>query len=279
MHSNYRHSNHHQMKSHANKNSYNDVLKNSQHYMFTQKNLSRVLFTLSKMTQPFSFEDNPKSKPETKKEMNKVANKPQNQNTNRDLYKPRQKDSLFWCFYILKYGISNYEMDIGNQHFVVEKKEKFKYVETIRTKKEVLKLHKIKPISEVEFDLANNEQISIKTFFSLCAIENINAIIIDKRKKYELICNDEPKVFVLHKNEVNQYSIQFDATNEQLQNYRDNYYSVEGGFETKLKAMGSYKLDELIELCRKLDISIPEKNSEGKKMGKKDIYELLVMNF
>jgi hypothetical protein len=268
-------------KPHANKKSYNDVLTNSQHYMFTQKNLSHFLFTLtkSKMTQTFSFDTDTKTKDkhEIQKEMNKVANK--EKNANKHLYKPKQKDTLFWCFYILKYGISNYEMEIGNQHFVVEKKEKIKYVETIRTKKETLKLHKIKPISEVEYDLANNEQISIKSFFSLCVIENINAIIIDKRKKYEVICNDEPKVFVIHKNEVNQYSIQFDATPDQLQNYRDNYYSVEGGFETKLKAMGSYKLDELIELCRKLDITIPEKNSEGKKMGKKDIYELLVMNF
>ena len=169
-------------------------------------------------------------------------------------------------------------MEIGNQHFVVEKREKIKYVETIRSKKEILKLHKIKPISEIEYDLANSEKISIKSFFSLCAIENLNVIIIDKRKKYELLSNDD-KVFVVHRNVANEYSIQFDVTPEQLQNYRDNYYSVEGGFETKLKAMSSYKLDELTELCRKLDITIPTKNNEGKKMTKKDIYELLVMNF
>ena len=234
------------------------------------------------MTQPFLLEAEESERKEKEtlpiRKGNGNNNNNNNNNNKEELYKPRQKDTLFWCFYILKYGISNYEMEIGNQHFVVEKKEKIQYVETIRTKKEILKLHKIKPISEVEFDLANNEQISIKTFFSLCAIENINAMIIDKRKKYELLCNDDPKVFVLHKNEANQYSIQFEATPEQLQNYRDNYYSVEG-FESKLKAMSSYKLDDLVELCRKLDITIPEKNNEGKKMGKKDIYELLVMKF
>lgn len=88
---------------------------------------------------------------------------------NRELhYKPRQKDSLFWCFYIIKNGISKYEMEIGNQHFVVEKQEKFKYIDMIRKNKDVIKMHKIKPLSFLEDDLANSEIISIKTFFALC---------------------------------------------------------------------------------------------------------------
>jgi len=49
--------------------------------------------------------------------------------------------------------------------------------------------------------------------------------------------------------------------------------------------MGSYKLDELTELCKRLNINIEsnEKSSNEKtnkkKIGKKDIYELLVLNY
>jgi hypothetical protein len=48
-------------------------------------------------------------------------------------------------------------------------------------------------------------------------------------------------------------------------------------FDTSLKAMSSYKVDELLELCKKLEINIDIK--EKKKMTKKDIYELLVQQF
>ena len=121
-------------------------------------------------------------------------------------YKPKQKDSLFWCFYILKNGFLNYEMEIHNQYFIVEKKEKFKYIELLRQNKELLKIHKIKPFTELEDDLANKERISVKTFFALCILENINVLLVDKRKIFELTCIDissENPVNIVHRNRKN----------------------------------------------------------------------------
>jgi hypothetical protein len=45
--------------------------------------------------------------------------------------------------------------------------------------------------------------------------------------------------------------------------------------------MASYKVDELLELCKKFDIDVSNSkpNGDTKKMAKKDIYELLVQNF
>ena len=99
----------------------------------------------------------------------KVENKPVKVLKPKDtIYKPGKKDSLFWCFYILKYGLSKYEMEVGNQHFTIEKQEKFKYIDEIRktNNKDLIKTHKIKPLSLLEDDLANQERISIKTFFA-----------------------------------------------------------------------------------------------------------------
>jgi hypothetical protein len=195
------------------------------------------------------------------------------------IYKPYKKDSLFWCFYILKYGFSKYEMEVGNQQFSIEKKEKFKYIDEVRKQdnKDLLKIHKIKPLSLLEDDLANQEKISIKTFFALCIIENINVILIDKRKVYEVLTTDDPKIHVIHRNSITyEHHIELDVPAEKYIMYNETYYKM-SNFDTSLKAMTSYKLDELVELCKKLDINTEIK--EKKKMSKKDIYELLVQLF
>ena len=59
--------------------------------------------------------------------------------------------------------------------------------------------------------------------------------------------------------------------------FRDTYYNM-SNLDTSLKSMGTYKLDELVELSKKLDINIDNSDCKKKKT-KKDIYELLVLNF
>jgi len=210
----------------------------------------------------------------------KLDKEPNNKKPEETTYNPNQKDSLFWCLFILKHGISKYEMELGNQHFVVEKQEKFKYIESIRKNKEAIKMHKIKPLSGLEDDLANKERISIKTFFALCVIENINILLIDKRKIYEIIMNDEPKIHVVHRNSTTyEHHIELDVNKENIEKYRETYYKM-SSFDDSLKSITSYKVEELVELCGKLNIDLlQDKKKEAKKRTKKDIYELIVMNF
>jgi hypothetical protein len=145
------------------------------------------------------------------------------------------------------------------------------------TNKDLLKIHKIKPLSLLEDDLANQEKISIKTFFALCIIENINIILIDKRKVYEVLTTDEPKIHVIHRNSITyEHYIELDVPVDKINMYKETYYNM-SNFDTSLKAMSSYKVEELLELCKKLEINIDIK--EKKKITKKDIYELLVQQF
>ena len=129
--------------------------------------------------------------------------------------------------------------------------------------------------------MANKDKISVKTFFALCVLENINVLLVDKRKIFELICvdiDDKHPVNIIHRNsKTYENHIELDVTNEILQKYRETYYNI-NSFDATLKAMGSYKLDELIDLCKKLDINM-ETNEDKKKKTKKDIYELLVLNY
>jgi hypothetical protein len=50
-------------------------------------------------------------------------------------------------------------------------------------------------------------------------------------------------------------------------------------FDVSLKSIASYKVEELLELCKKLDINVIKNDNDKKKQSKKDIYELLVQNF
>ena len=271
----------------------NNIISSIQDYMFTSKNLTRYTkhmiqielkpkSSLKNIQRDKNY-DKDKDKDKDKRIVQKYIT--EKCNTEKkvidSIYRPKQKDSLFWCFYILKNGYSNYEMEINNQYFTVEKTEKFKYIDTIRKNKDILKIHKIKPFTELEDDLANKERISVKTFFALCVLENINVLLVDKRKIFELTCvdiDDTHPVNIIHRNnQTYEHHIELNATSDILQKYRETYYKL-NNFDSTLKSMGSYKLEELTDLCKKLNINI-ETSVDKKKKTKKDIYELLVLNY
>jgi len=268
-----------------------NIISDLQDYMFTSTNIDRYTKYMTQISESVVLRPESSLK-HIEKEMNKepivekkIIKKTLEVKRKKETnYRPKQKDSLFWCFYILKHGFSNYEMEINNQYFVIEKKEKFKYIELLRKNKELLKIHKIKPLTELEDDLSNKDKISIKTFFALCILENINVLLIYKRKVYELLCADidgSHPINIVHRNsESYEHSIELDVSEETINKYRKTYYKM-SSFDTKLKSMGSYKLEELTDLCKKLDINIDECNKKDgkKKITKKDIYELLVLKY
>ncbi len=261
------------MNTNNNSTKYNDVLVSLQDYMFTVKNLEKYN-NISNISNN-NISNNNISNRNNKNDINKkeTINK-------EDKFLPKQIDTLFWCFFIMKYGDSAYEtINIGNQFFIKEKEEKFKYIDIVRKQKDILKINKIKPLSEIEDDLANKNKISLKTFIALCIIEKINVIVINKRKIFESINNDTNNIYLINKllEEQDKYYIDLAVTNEKINNYREKYYKLDS-FEPSLKAMSSYKLEELHDLVEKLGVKlvIP---SDKKKLTKKDIYEQLVQQF
>ncbi len=95
--------------------------------------------------------------------------------------------------------------------------------------------------------------------------------------------NDSPTIHVIHRNSKTfENYIELNVTNSSIENYKNTYYNVDG-FENGLKSMSAYKVDELLELCKKLNINVDTKsetvsNAKPKKLTKKDIYELIVQN-
>lgn len=190
---------------------------------------------------------------------------------------PKQKDSLFWCFYIIKNGFSKYEFP-NTTSFENEKMEKFNCIEVLRTKKQMLKTKKIKNIREhVEDDLGNKDKISMKTFIALCIGENINILFIHKRKCFDLECVEGEPYHVVHcleHGKYTQYGYETEATTQKEWDHYKNHYFHWESLEKPLKAVSSYTLDELWTMYKQL---IGEETPTVKK-SKKELYEYIMMN-
>jgi hypothetical protein len=258
------------MHSAANKKEdYNHVLNKLQDYMLTGKILARTFYQ-----QPVKIDS-------VSILVKNAALKfiPQKKEFDRFFY-PKEKDQLYWCFFIIHNGFEKYEYP-GTTSFVSEKEEKFKLIEHMRNNKQQLKTKKIKNIKEdVEDELVNKQTIGMKTFIALCVVHNINIMYIHKRKCFELIFDDKLPTHIVHcinnkDSSACNYCYEQNVVKEQIEKYKNEYFNWES-FDKPLKAMSSYKLDELVELAKRLGLS--ENGVELSKKTKKEIYEMLVMN-
>ena len=188
-----------------------------------------------------------------------------------DLFFPKEKDKLFWCFYIMKHGMEEYN-SLEYKNIIVEKKIKIEYIELLRTKKQLLKEHKITPLSHIENFLLNEIKIDLKTFLALCVCENLPMIYIHKNTYYELLLDD----ISYNDDKIPMYTItQFDEPLKygyKIQNKEitQTLYKIDN-LNKPLKAMSAYKVDELLVICHKLGISMSDK-----KETKQDLYEKIV---
>ncbi len=198
-----------------------------------------------------------------------------------DVFSPKEKDGLFWCYYVMKNGFKDYEFP-NTTSYVNEKSLKIKCIDELRLHKQQLKNKKIRNIKEIcEDDLVNKQQITIKTFTALCVISNINFIYIERRKCYPCICEEDEPIFVIFKNN-SSYNCEMNVSKEKANEYMSKYFIVDN-VEKPLKSMSGYKSQELIEMCKKLGLNF-ESQSEGenkkdgkkKKITKEFMYEKLV---
>jgi len=247
-----------------NSNQYNDVLNDLQDYMLYEDNMIKSLRI--------------KLYPTTKD----IINVKQTNNTNirQQLFIPNQQDSLFWCFYIIKNGDLSYET-LNNKNTLIAKQMKIELVDSIRKNKDIVKMYKFDTISNLESNLANDNNLNINTFLTLCAIENINIIFLRKNTYYEMLMNDSDKIYILHEIQSqskynNKYGYEM-GTNESISNIRNTFFKLEA-IHKPIKAISAYRLDELINICNKLVINI-NNNITSKQKSKKELYESIIQYF
>lgn len=244
-----------------------ELLDNFESYVLNDTNMQCYL--------KYKFFDESENKSKHKKEFKtNIINTP-------TIFIPRDQDSLFWCYYIIKNGDIQYEM-LQNRNILTSKKLKIELVSNIRNNKQIIKTHKFDTISSIENNLANDNNISVQTFMTLCLIDNINIIFVRKKTYFELLINDTCPTYIIREidNSKLKYSKQYGyeiSTDKLLSYIRDNLYRIES-LDKPIKSVSSYKLSELQNIANKLAIDIVNKNN-GKHKTKTELYELIIQNF
>ena len=225
---------------------YNHVYYKLQDYMLTSKNMTKFAKLI--------IENKDVQKPV------KITKK------DNSIFFPSQKDQLFWCFYISLYGKMEYEMNL-NKTFSIEKDFKISTIEDLRKNPILLKTNKLRR-NEIEDELLNHKQITMKGLFALCLYYNVNIFYINNQKYYEIItCSDKPTHLIEYKNK--EYGLHQNITEDKLSYYRNNFWLLEN-LSKPLKAASTYKISDLVDICKRLEIGIYK---DGKKKQKKELYE------
>ena len=200
------------------------------------------------------------------------------------------EDKLFWCFYKLYKNME--DSDIENLNIMKEEKDfKINIVNKIHNNKEIkdlLKKYKFKK-NLVEDELLNSKKISLTTFECLVMLHSMNVFIIKNNNiytyfsynnmleedhdntSYEKFINYKFIIFKSFSSVDNkfEFNIENNVTNLFIKNIITNYYYLEN-LDKPIKAFSSYKLDDLINICNKLKITI---YNDSKKKTKKELYE------
>ena len=206
------------------------------------------------------------------------------------LYTPNVKnDTLLWCAYIMIHGIEKFEC-VENQ-YTESNAFKFQMVEYIRARKTLLKPHKI-AASSVEESLVHKPYITLETFQGIAVCYNLSVCIIQDRKIFEVGRSDNDKnTFILEKIR-GKFGVYLGTgagagagtamKTAFLAHVRDTYWSMEN-ISSPIRSISAYKLQDLIDICRKLEI--PETKVvlgdfgsivSQKKKTKPELYEEIV---
>jgi hypothetical protein len=236
---------------------YQEFVKHIQDYMFNNTTICKSLEN--------KIREDYKNK-KIKEQNNKM------EQINKNFVFPYENDSLFWCLYIIKNGFMKYSQ-LMNRNIVLEKQLKIEYVERIRKEKQLIKQFKFDTLSNIENKLANENTIDIKTFLSLCVLGSLNIFFIKNNTYYELNMNDSNKFYIIkYFNDKKKYGFE-EVITDVLDDYRNKYYKVDN-IDKPIKNISSYKTQDLIDICDKLQIET--KNSNMKTKSKQELYDAII---
>jgi hypothetical protein len=197
---------------------------------------------------------------------------------NREHFQPRQSDTLFWCLYVIHHGMDEY-LNIGHNYGVKELEEKQRLAAFINNNKSKVKGTNYKVtnvlIQEILSELLTSQkETSLHVLIALTVFYGINILIVDAddRCMLEFLSSKEidecSQTYVLYKDKYGKYSVQLEwVSSSQMADMRNKYIVLEN-YLRPMKAISTYKVDELVELARKLCIY-----DENKKYKKSELYD------
>lgn len=232
-------------------------LQDLDHYMFTKNHIMDLCF------------DHKNNESKSTKQYQPITIK---KNKTTDFFIPKEKDTLFWCYYIIVNGIQNYELLFDNT-YKEEKQQKINFIEKLRSYKDTLKKNKFKR-TEIEGDIAYSNEISLKTFLAMCAVENKNVCVLKGRCLYTLIVNDSCNIDIItmDNNRYGCFLLEEKEKTTLFNEYTAKYWMIDN-IAKPIGGQSNYKLVQLQDIADKL--RIPIVNENGKKMKKIELYNLI----
>ena len=202
-----------------------------------------------------------------------------------DYFTPKQSDSLFWCFYILCKGYNSYEYETN--YFTAEQQFKVQTVEKVKRgdNKQILKDNKI---SKKCLESGLMGTITPKILHALSIFYDINIFYVHKNTYYDMtIHTEKPTSIIRYNAETHNYSVGLgtgmnvssNQTNaaphfcEYIEKIKESHWKLET-LDKPLRAITSYSMAELVNICNKFDISIT--NESNKKKTKADLYSSIL---
>lgn len=268
------------------------IIDSLEEYMFTDENIKKIHDLNFNKRETHTEHKNTHDKNNKGKSKYTSANIETKKNTKSELFMPAQKDKLFWCFYIILHGFSDYEIH-HTDYFITEKNFKISTIEKMRSMKPKLKELKIK-MAEIEDELLNQPQITMKSLEVLCLVYEVSLLYVSGRMYSELLYNQKDltkiKGIIITSSSISnkEYSVRYmdqdtgtgtetgteTGTNADTSSYmntiRNSYWKIEH-LQKPLKAPSAYAVKDLQEICKKLEI--PLVNELGKNKTKQILYE------
>lgn len=184
--------------------------------------------------------------------------------------KPKQKDTLFWCLYIAKYGYDEYteihthygtkqleiQQKIGN--YIRNNMVLLKNVNTRITKAAAQEI-----LSEL---LTDSKTTSMHVLYAYAIYYNMNLILLHPTTKYYLEIQsdtmEDVDTYLLQKDDRQQFSIrEAPLTEQEYKEIIDTKFRLES-YLRPLKAIGNYKVDELYEVAEKVKMDLTVKRTK-----------------
>ena len=175
-----------------NKHMIRKIINNNNNFCFDSKNiLSLDLLSKIKLNKV--------------KQQNTATKKEKKEN---DFFIPSQNDELFWCWYIFKNGIKEYNI-LTQKYFSIEKNQKIDWIPLLRENKANIKQLKYK-LCSLENNLVNEKKMHITTLETICFLNSISFIVIKNKMIYKNIqedCEDNDMIILKYFPEKNKYGI------------------------------------------------------------------------
>ena len=166
------------------------------------------------------------------------------------LYVPKQRDPLFWCFYIVLHGITQYEQ-IARKSFVTEKEFKIESVAKVRERADELKAFKIKR-NDVEDALVNRPKLSLNAMRALSLVYDVSILYTKSSVYYEFNHGAAANGVIVY--EKGRPGVYLDKDVEQYKaNIRKGRWYVEDPAKP-IKAVSAYSAGDLRDICEQLSI-------------------------